>query len=147
MADPPDPGQAPVELRTDVAHPARVYDYWLRGKENFPADRAATEAVIAELPDMPLIAQENRAFLRRAVRFLAAQAAIGQFLDFGSGLPTQGNVHEVARQAMATARVVYVDNDPIVLAHGRALLAGDATEVVQADLREPEAILSHPTTR
>ena len=147
MADPPEPDQAAVELRTDIAHPARVYDYWLGGKENFPADRAAAEAVIAELPDMPLIARENRAFLRRGVRFLAAEAGIRQFLDFGSGLPTQGNVHEIAQQVTPTARILYVDNDPIVLAHGRALLASSTTEVIQADLREPATILDHPTTR
>jgi hypothetical protein len=148
VSDPDQPPvQPPAELNTSIAHPARVYDYWLGGKDNYPADRAAAQAVMAELPDIPLTAKENRAFLRRVVRFLAAEAGIRQFLDIGSGLPTQGNVHQVAQQVAPDARIVYIDNDPIVLVHGRALLAGSNTAVVQADLREPDAILDDPETR
>jgi S-adenosyl methyltransferase len=141
------PDQARVELNTGVAHPARVYDYWLGGKDNFPADQAVAEMVIAEMPEIRLSVRENRAFLRRVVRFLAEEAGIRQFIDLGAGLPTQGNVHEVAQQVAPEARVVYVDNDPIVNVHGQALLAGEATSIVLADLRQPEAVLDHPGIR
>jgi SAM-dependent methyltransferase len=139
--------QIPLELNTNVAHPARVYDYWLGGKDNFPADRAVAEAVIAEMPEIRLIARENRAFLQRTVRFLAGEAGVRQFLDVGTGIPTQGNVHEVAQQVAPDARVVYVDNDPIVHVHGNALLAGSSSVIVMADLREPDAVLQHPRVR
>ena len=128
---------------TSVAHPARIYDYFLGGKDNFPADKAAAEQVLAVVPETRVGARENRAFLQRAVRFLAAEAGIRQFLDIGTGLPTQGNVHEVAPEA----RVVYVDNDPIVHIHATALLGGPDTASLLADLRAPEEILDHPETQ
>ena len=108
------------EINTNVAHPARVYDYWLGGKDNFPADRALAEAMIQAIPNMRGLAAANRAFLGRAVRYLVEEAGIRQFLDIGTGIPTSPNVHEVAQGAARDARVVYVDNDPIVLAHARA---------------------------
>lgn len=127
----------------DVSVPstARMYDYWLGGQDNFAADRAAAMRVEASAPGARLMAVENRRFLQRAVRFLAA-SGVGQFLDVGTGLPTQGNVHEIARGIDPAARVVYVDNDPMVLAHSRALKTGAGTLVVQGDLREPEVILA-----
>jgi SAM-dependent methyltransferase len=126
--------------------PARMYDFFLGGKNNFPVDREAGARVKAALGDVMChdIVWENRRFLQRAVRFLA-EAGIDQFVDLGTGLPTQGNVHEIAQDVNPGARVVYVDNDPIVLAHGRALLAtNDATTVITADMREPGAILEDP---
>ncbi len=132
---------------TSVAHPARMYDYYLGGKDNFPADRKAAEEVLAVLPEGRDMARANRAFLGRAVRFLAGAAGIRQFLDIGTGLPTQGNTNEVAHAVAPGSRVVYVDNDPIVLVHARALLAAhdqSRTTVIQADLRVPDGILAHP---
>lgn len=123
---------------------ARMYDYLLGGKDNFEADREAVREVIRHAPDTPFMARENRAFLRRAVRFLAA-AGIRQFVDIGSGLPTRGNVHEIAHQVAPDARVVYVDAEPIVLTHGRALLAGKPeVAVVRGDARCADAILKNP---
>ena len=139
-------GTAPAALNTGVAHPARVYDYLLGGKDNFAADRAAAEAGIAAAPEVRDIARANRAFLVRAVRFVAADLGVRQFLDIGTGIPTSPNVHEVAQAVDPSARVVYVDNDPIVAAHARALMAGPGqgvTGVVQADLRDPESVLAH----
>jgi hypothetical protein len=138
-----------TDLRPEVPHPARIYNYFLGGKDNFPADRAAAEQMIAIAPQTPGAARANRAFLQRAVRFVADQG-IDQFLDIGTGIPTAGNTHEVAQQVNPKAAVVYVDNDPIVLAHARALMAGPghgATTVLQADLREPAAILADPRVR
>jgi SAM-dependent methyltransferase len=124
--------------------PARMYDYYLGGHHNFPVDRQAAEAVIAGFPDMPRVAQANRAFLRRAVRFLIGQS-ITQFLDVGSGIPTVGNVHEVAQDLCPNARVVYVDVDPIAVTHGRALLANNPNAtVVQADARQVDQLVQHP---
>jgi S-adenosyl methyltransferase len=140
--------ELPEDLNTNVAHPARVYDYWLGGKDNFPADRALAEMMIQAIPNMRGLAAANRAFLRRAVRHLAGEAGVRQFLDIGTGIPTSPNVHEVAQAAAPGSRVVYVDNDPIVLAHARALLTSqDAGETafIMADLREPKTILDHPT--
>ena len=145
--DEPDP-ELPQDINTDVAHPARVYDYWLGGKDNFPAVRALAEMMIQAIPNMRGLAAANRAFLRRAVRYLAAEAGVRQFLDIGTGIPTSPNVHEVAQEAAPGTRVVYVDNDPIVLAHARALLTSQAageTAFIMADLREPKSILDHPT--
>jgi len=142
------PEQVAHELNTNVAHPARVYDYWLGGKDNFPADRALAEHMMQAIPTMPALAAANRAFLGRAVRYLAGEAGIRQFLDIGTGIPTSPNVHEVAQEAAPDARVVYVDNDPIVLAHARALLTSrdvGETAFIMADLREPKSILDHPT--
>jgi hypothetical protein len=123
---------------------ARVYDFFLGGSHNFAADRAMAEKLLALAPDAADIMRANRAFLRRAVRFMVS-AGITQFLDIGSGIPTVGNVHEVARQANPDARVVYVDIDPVAYAHSRAMLEGDdKAAIVQADLREPDVILGSP---
>jgi hypothetical protein len=133
----------------DVTTPsvARMYDYYLGGKDNFEVDRAAVERLPTTMTEITDGVQENRAFLRRAVRFIAGQG-VRQFIDIGSGLPTAGNTHEIAQQARPGARVVYVDNDPVVLVHGRALLAADEnTTVVTADMREPASILGHPETQ
>ncbi len=135
----PDPG-----FDTSVAHPARVYDYWLGGKDNFPADREAAERVLAVTPGLRFRVRANRAFLARAVRYLAAEAGIRQFLDIGTGIPSANNTHEVAQAAAADSRVVYVDNDPIVLTHARALLTGTsqgATAYIDADLRDTRKVL------
>ncbi|MFD5433934.1 SAM-dependent methyltransferase [Kitasatospora sp. NPDC127067] len=132
-----------ADLRPDVPHPARMYDYYLGGKDNFPADRAAAEKALAANPEFRSTARANRAFLTRAVRCVA-DLGIDQFLDIGTGIPTAGNTHEIARTARPGARVVYVDNDPIVLSHARALMAGSGagrTTVIQADLREPGHLL------
>jgi hypothetical protein len=140
--------ELPRDINTDVAHPARVYDYWLGGKDNFPADRTLAEHIMEAIPTMRTMAAANRAFLSRAVRYLAEEAGIRQFLDIGTGIPTSPNVHEVAQAVTPDSRVVYVDNDPIVLAHARALLtsqeAGE-TSFIEADLRQPKSILDHPT--
>jgi S-adenosyl methyltransferase len=136
--------QVPPGINVTVAHPARRYDYWLGGKDNFPADRESGDRVAAAFPTVRTAAVENRRFLRRAVRFLAGEAGIRQYLDIGTGIPTQGNVHEVAQSVAPASRVVYVDNDPIVLAHARALLVSapeGRTDYIDADFREPERIL------
>ncbi len=138
----------PTEIDTSTPSIARVYDYFLKGKDNFAADREVAEQIIEAAPEAAIAAESNRGVLRRAVRHLVADAGIRQFIDIGSGLPTQGNVHEVAHAIDPQARVVYVDNDPIVLAHGRALLAEtDTTTVIQADIREPGQILDNPDTQ
>ncbi len=142
---PPDPAAG---IDTSRANPARIYDALLGGKDNFPADRAAAHAILNVAPQARRGAKENRAFLQRAVRYLAAEAGIRQFLDIGTGLPTQGNVHQVAQATAPDARVAYVDNDPVVHAHANALLADHITTVaVLADLREPDAILGQPEVR
>jgi hypothetical protein len=126
---------------------ARVYDYFLGGSHNFAADRALAEQVIAVLPEMPMIARANRSFLHRAVRFLI-EAGVDQFLDLGSGIPTVGNVHDVAQRASPRARVAYVDVDPVAVAHARILLAdNDRATAVRADLRRPDQVLDHADTR
>jgi len=128
-------------IRTDVPHPARVYDYWLGGKDNFAIDREAAEEALALVPEFADYAVENRKYLVRAVRF-ACDAGIRQFLDIGTGLPTSPNVHEIAQSADPGTRVVYVDNDPVVFLHAEALMARDAnTSVVRADLRDPGYVL------
>ena len=142
-----DGGQAPPGIDASVASAARMYDYWLGGHDNFAPDRIAALKVAEMSPELPLVARANRAFLGRAVRFLAGEAGIRQFLDLGTGLPTKGNVHQVAQAIRPGARVVYVDNDPMVLAHSRALKTGEGTAVIRADLRDPDTILSHPDTR
>src|SRR6516225_9991153 len=134
----------PLLYDTTVPHFARVYDYWLGGKDNFAADRAAGDQAIRAFPDVAVSARANRAFLARAVRFMAGEADIRQFLDIGTGIPTGNNTHEVAQFVAPESRVVYVDNDPFVLSHARALLAsapGGATEYIEADLRDPQKIL------
>src|SRR5690242_9604096 len=127
-----------------------MYDYFLGGKNHFAADRQMAETVLATAPTTRISARENRAFLGRAVRYLVAEAGIRQFLDIGTGLPTTNNVHDVAQAIEPSARVVYADNDPLVLAHARALLTSSPagrTAYIQADLREPEAIVTSPAVR
>jgi len=138
----------PAGIDTSRPNPARVYDALLGGKDHYPVDRAAAQAILKAAPQARQGARENRAFLQRAVRYLAQQG-IRQFLDIGTGLPTQGNVHQVARQVSPDARVVYVDHDPVVHVHASALLANNSptTLAVLADLREPEAILDNPGVR
>jgi S-adenosyl methyltransferase len=129
---------------TSVANQARIYDYLLGGKDNYEADRAAVDAVLKIAPEMGFAARENRAFLGRVVRYLAAEAGIRQFLDIGTGIPTAGNTHQVAQDVAPEARVVYVDYDPVVLAHARALLKSNpagATQYIDADLRDSATIL------
>jgi SAM-dependent methyltransferase len=137
--------EALERLDTRVAHIARVYDYWLGGKDNFTADRAAGEATMAVYPGIRLSARANRAFLARAVRHLAGTEGIRQFLDIGTGLPTANNTHEVAQDIAPGSKIVYVDNDPLVLAHARALLASakeGVTAYLDADLRDTGEILA-----
>jgi S-adenosyl methyltransferase len=137
-------GEKPVGLDTSVAHMARVYNYWLGGKDNYAADRAAAEQAIAANPAILRDVRANRAYLARAVRYLAAECGIRQFLDIGTGIPAADNTHEVAQSAAPDCRVVYVDNDPIVLAHARALLTsqpGGMTDYIEADLRDTQFIL------
>jgi hypothetical protein len=130
---------------TNVAHQARMYDYALGGKDNYAADRVAADAWLEVDPGSASSCRANRAFLGRAVRYLAADTGIRQFLDIGTGIPTVGNTHEVAQSVAPESRVVYVDHDPIVLAHARALLTSNkagATEYIEADLRDTGEILS-----
>jgi hypothetical protein len=134
----------PALFDSGVPHFARVYDYWLGGKDNLAVDREVGDQAIRAFPNIVLSARANRAFLARAVRFLAGEAGIRQFLDIGTGMPTGNNTHEVAQFVAPESRVVYVDNDPIVLSHARALLASHpagATEYMDADLRDPQKIL------
>ncbi|MEV4197666.1 SAM-dependent methyltransferase [Micromonospora globbae] len=141
------PDWAPETIDIERPSVARMYDYYLGGSHNFAADRAAAQAMVAAVPDAPLMAQANRAFLRRAVQFLT-DAGVRQFLDIGSGIPTVGNVHEIAQRGAPESRVVYVDVDPVAVAHSREILAGnDRAAVVQEDLRHPERILAHPDVR
>jgi S-adenosyl methyltransferase len=147
LGEPPSPG---ARFDPSVPHPARVYDYWLGGKDHFPADRQVGERVIRERPQVVAGARANRAFLARVVRYLAAERGIGQFLDIGTGLPSADNTHQVAQHIAPGARVVYVDNDPLVLVHARALLTSTrqgACDYLEADLRDPGAILDDPVTR
>ncbi|MGX2995476.1 SAM-dependent methyltransferase [Streptomyces sp. JNUCC 64] len=134
----------PIEIDTSRPHPARMYDYYLGGKDHYEVDREAAERVVALAPDAKRIARANRRFMHRAVRHLARRG-IRQFLDVGTGIPTEPNLHQVAQEVRPDAKVVYVDNDPIVLRHAEALLRGTPegrTAYVQADVREPEKILA-----
>ncbi|MGI5163261.1 SAM-dependent methyltransferase [Spirillospora sp. CA-253888] len=140
------PSERPVPpgIDTSVPHPARVWDYWLGGKDHFAADRAAGEDLLAAMPDWVEVARADRQFLARAVRYLVREAGIRQFLDIGTGIPTADNTHEVAQALAPDSRIVYVDHDPIVLVHARALLTSTpegATDYIDADLRDPGAIL------
>jgi S-adenosyl methyltransferase len=138
-------GFASSDIDTSRPHPARMYDYYLGGKDNYVVDREAAMAVLRVAPELRAMARENRAFLQRAVRFLVGEAGIRQVIDIGTGFPTAGNVHEVAQRVAPDTRVAYVDNDPIVHVHANALLADDGrTSAVLADLRDPAAILAHP---
>jgi S-adenosyl methyltransferase len=142
-------GLAPAQIKTDEPSPARIYDYWLGGKNNYPVDRDVAETILAMAPTTRDSIRENRAFLLRAVHHLAGQG-IDQFLDIGCGLPFPPNVHEVAQAVNPQTRVAYVDSDPIVRAHAEALMqSGDPSHiaVLHADVREPEAVLQHPDTR
>jgi hypothetical protein len=143
-ADPAQPNPPSIELDTSVAHPARVYDYWLGGTTNFAADREAGDRVLAAAPGLRMRVRASRRFLVRAVRYLVAEAGVAQFLDIGTGIPSANNTHEVAQALNPRARVVFVDNDPIVFTHATSLLTGTsegATDFVLADLRDPQAIL------
>src|SRR4051794_40839594 len=134
-----------AKLDTTVAHSARLWNYLLGGKDNFAADREAAEQVLAFMPELVQSARFNRQFLGRAVRHLVGEAKIRQFLDIGTGLPTADNTHEVAQGVAPESRVVYVDNDPMVLLHARALLTSrpeGATDYIEADIRSPEVILA-----
>jgi trans-aconitate methyltransferase len=140
----PDDGDEPPDIDISVAHQARVYNYLLGGKDHFAADRAVGEKILQANPDMVVTNRANRAFLGRVVRFLAAEAGIRQFLDIGTGIPSAGNTHEVAQGVAPESRVVYVDNDPIVLAHARALLTSapeGRTAYLDADANDPDTIL------
>ncbi|HEY3872557.1 MAG TPA: SAM-dependent methyltransferase [Actinocrinis sp.] len=140
-------GTASAGIDTTTPHPARMYDYFLGGYDNYEVDRAAAERVLELYPEGRRAARECRAFLGRAVRFIAGQG-VRQFLDLGTGVPTAPNVHEIAREIEPGARVAYVDNDPIVRVHAQARLTNaGGTSFVQADLREPQAILEHPQVR
>ncbi|MEU1982308.1 SAM-dependent methyltransferase [Nocardia sp. NPDC019395] len=138
-----------VDLEQNRAHSARIYDYFLGGKDNYPADREAAAKIEQAIPSVRGVARDNRAFMVRAVRHLSG-LGVRQFLDIGTGIPTEPNLHQVAQETAPDARVVYVDNDPIVLAHARALLVGTpegVTQYVEADLTAPERILSDPAVR
>jgi SAM-dependent methyltransferase len=138
------------ELAFDRAHPGRIYDYYLGGRDNYPRDREAGRAALREWPAARANARANRAFMRRVTRYLAAEKGITQFLDIGTGIPTSPNLHEVAQAVTPSARIVYVDHDPIVLAHAKALLTGTrqgATNYIHADLCEPESIIDSPQLR
>ncbi len=141
------PDWAPDEIDIERPSVARMYDYYLGGSHNFAVDRAAAQAMVAAVPEAPLMAQANRAFLRRAVHFLA-DAGVRQFLDIGSGIPTVGTVHEIVQQVAPDSRVVYVDTDPVAVAHSQEILAdNDQATVIQEDLRHPDRILRHPKLR
>jgi len=132
-------------IDTSMPNVARIYDYMLGGKDNFAADRDAAERLLAAVPHFAGVVRDNRSFIGRAIRFLAGEAGIRQFLDLGAGLPTQSCVHEMARAITPDALVVYVDNDPVVCSHGQALLGpGGGIAVVRGDLRRPAEILRHP---
>ncbi|WBB69343.1 SAM-dependent methyltransferase [Micromonospora sp. WMMD812] len=134
-----------AQLQPEVPHAARIWNYWMGGSDNFPSDRMAGDAVVEVYPEIAVMARQSRRFLVRAVRFLAAEAGVRQFLDIGTGLPTMQNTHEVAQRVAPESRIVYVDNDPMVLVHARALLSGatseGATTYVPADYHDPEGIL------
>ncbi|GAA2206495.1 SAM-dependent methyltransferase [Nonomuraea monospora] len=133
-----------ARIDTSVPHPARVWDYWLGGKDNYAPDREVGDQIVKVMPDLPVNARAEREFIGRAVRFLAGECGVDQFLDVGTGIPTESNTHGVAQSVNPAAKIVYVDNDPIVLVHARALLVGTEegrTDYVDADLREPEPIL------
>jgi hypothetical protein len=150
MRQDPDGEAEPVDLHTDRPHPARVYDYMLGGKDNFEADRSAAELALKANPTGRAGPLENRAFMVRAVRYLAAEAGIRQFLDIGTGIPTSPNVHEIAQSIAPASRIAYADNDPIVLAHARALMTSSPegqTVYIDGDLREPDGILDNPGLR
>lgn len=136
----------PRDTDVTTANVARIYDYFLGGKDNFAVDRKAAEQITAAMPLVPAIARQNRAFVCRAVRALAQDYGIRQFIDVGAGLPVRQSVHDAAREVAPDVRVVYVDNDPVVCSHGRALLSGETAGMVEADLRKPGQIIEDPLT-
>ena len=145
-----DPEPVVYKIDTTVPHPARRYNYWLGGKDHFQADRDSGDAIAAAYPPVRIAALENRGFMRRAVTYLAREAGVRQFLDIGTGIPAPDNTHEIAQAIAPQSRVVYVDNDPIVMSHARALLTSSpegATTYLEEDLRNYEAILAHPSLR
>jgi hypothetical protein len=147
---PPPVEVAPPGVNINVPHSARIYDYWLGGKDNFAVDRAVGEAMIQAIPGMRYMAGENRKFVHRAARDLVAKEGIRQFLDIGTGIPTRPNLHEIAQGVAPEARVVYVDNDPIVLVHARALMISTPegrSEYISADIRDPQSLLTDPVLR
>ncbi|MFB4307541.1 SAM-dependent methyltransferase [Actinomadura sp. GTD37] len=132
-------------IDTSVSHVARIWNYWLGGKDNYPVDREVGDQILGMLPDVARLARASRLFLNRAVWHLAAEAGIRQFIDIGTGLPTVDNTHEVAQRAAPSSRIVYVDNDPLVLEHAKSLLSSTpegSTAYINADLREPEGVLA-----
>jgi hypothetical protein len=142
--------QAPSGVNPHVPHSARIYDYWLGGKDNFAVDRQVGDAMVQAIPNLRSMAAENRKFVHRAARTLVAEEGIRQFLDIGTGIPTRPNLHEIAQRIAPETRVVYVDNDPIVLVHARALMVSSdqgRSEYIAADLRDPGAILSEKALR
>ncbi|WP_280265185.1 SAM-dependent methyltransferase [Nocardia wallacei] len=140
--------RAPV-IRTDIPHSARIWNYWMGGKDNYEIDRAVGDASIEIYPDITFMAQQSRQFLIRAVQYVAAECGVRQFLDIGTGLPTMQNTHEVAQSVAPDAKIVYVDNDPLVLVHAEALLTNTTDEgvttYIDADFNEPEAIIAAAT--
>ena len=141
------PDTTAVVIDTSVPHPARRYDYLLGGKTHYAVDRESADAIESAFPGIRIAAQENRRFLRRAVTMLAGEYGVDQFLDIGTGIPSPGNTHELAQAIHPAARVLYADNDPVVLAHSQALLSGTPegrTGYIHADLRKPESVLGHP---
>ncbi|MFC1434540.1 SAM-dependent methyltransferase [Streptacidiphilus sp. N1-3] len=144
LQEPPVPQ---TDLRTDIPHSARIYDYVLGGKDNFPADREAAEQMLRGWPSLRTSMRQSRAFMHRVTRHLAAEQGVRQFLDVGTGIPTEPNLHQVAQGIAPESQIVYVDNDPMVLVHARALLSSSPegrTAYLQADMREPQAIISAP---
>jgi S-adenosyl methyltransferase len=139
------PGQQPSpKIDSNVAHSARIWNYWLGGKDHYPVDRKVGDQILEMFPHIAYLARADRAFLGRAVRYLVSEAGIRQFLDIGTGLPTADNTHQVAQRIVPECRIVYVDNDPLVLTHARALLTGTpqgATGYLDADLRDPDKIV------
>ncbi|MGW2834118.1 SAM-dependent methyltransferase [Streptomyces sp. NPDC001286] len=142
-------GTQPFVIDTSRPHPARMYDYFLGGKDNYEVDQEAAERFIKAAPEVRAAVRANRRFMERAVRYVVAEGGVRQILDIGTGLPTEPNVHQIARAVAPGTRVAYVDNDPIVSAHSRTLLDDDDTDtsVVLADLRDPRAVLDHPDVR
>jgi len=140
-----DPGEAKPKIDTTISHSARIWNYWLGGKDNYPVDRDMGDKIVAYVPELVRSARADRRFLSRAVRYLAREQGIRQFLDIGAGLPTVDNTHEVAQRIAPECRIVYVDNDPLVLTHARALLTSTpegACDYIDSDLREPGTILA-----
>jgi hypothetical protein len=147
---PPPEADGDVDLMVDRAHSARIYDYILGGKDNYAADRVVADASLRLFPSLQISARANRAFMHRVARYLAVDIGIGQFLDIGTGIPTSPNLHEVVQGVIPAARVVYVDNDPLVLAHARALMMGHPlgrTTYIQGDCRNPDEIIAAPELR